>query len=92
MNRFKNTESRNLMALTIALDPTVKDCLRQLLKMGAYNIRHDHMYVFNPETGKHDHMPDPSAWNADLDAFGRKNSMGVCMLRTRQGEWFLNGC
>jgi len=36
-------------------------------------------------------QPDPSAWNADLDAFGGKNNMGVCMLRTRDGEWFLNG-
>jgi len=90
--RFRNSESRNLMAFVLALDPTMRDTLRQLLRMGAYNIRHDHMYVLNKETGKYDYLPDPTAWNADLDAFGGKNNMGVTMLRTRQGEWFLNGC
>jgi hypothetical protein len=90
--RFKSVEGRKLMVLTLAMDPNVRQCLRQLLRMGAYNIRPDHMYVLNRETGKYDYLPDPGAWNADLDAFGGKNNMGVTMLRSREGEWFLNGC
>ncbi len=41
--RFKNTESRNLMALALALDPKAAPHIRQLFRMGAYNIRHDYM-------------------------------------------------
>lgn len=89
--RFRNQESRNLMVLTLGMDPNVRDCLRSLLRMGAYNIRPDRMLVRNP-SGSYDELPDPGAWNADLDAFGGKNNMGVTMLRTREGEWFLNGC
>jgi len=64
--------------------------LRQFLSMRVYNIRHDTMLVRQPDN-TYMRQPDPSAWNADLDAFGGKNNMGVCMLRTRDGEWFLNG-
>jgi hypothetical protein len=100
--RFKNPQARQLMALVLALDPSIKGALRQLFKMGAYNIRPDYMYVsegrrseatiHNPQTEKYERTEDPCAWNADLDAFGRKNAMGVSLLRSRQGEWFLNGC
>lgn len=90
-NRFKSVEARNLLAFTLALDPTMVDCLRQLLRMGAYNIRPDSMYVRNRE-GVYDRTADPSAWNADLDAFGGKNNMGVTMLKGQDGGWFLNGC
>lgn len=89
--RFRNQETRNLLALALALDPSAKPMVKRLLKMGAYEIRHDWMYVLNKTTGQYDHLPDPSAFNANLDAFGRKNSMGVCLLRSRDGEWFLNG-
>lgn len=91
-SRFKTEETRGLLALAVAMDPKVAPLVRQLFRMGAYNIRHDFMYVKNPKTGEYDHVPDPCAFNANLDAFGRKNSMGVCLLRTRDGEWFLNGC
>ncbi len=97
--RFKSEEARNLMALTLALDPSMTDCLRQLLRMGAYNIRPDRMYVKGQgckcgcaNTAAYDEVPDPGAWNADLDVFGGRNNMGVTMLRGRDGKWFLNGC
>lgn len=91
-NRFKNKSARDLLAFTLVLDPTMQETLRALLRMGAYNIRPDSMYVLNSKTGKYDYISDPSAWNADLDAFGGKNNMGVTMLRSRDSEWFLNGC
>jgi hypothetical protein len=90
--RFRNQETRNLLALVVALDPTAAPVVRRFLKMKAYNIRHDWMYVLNKATGQHERLPDPCAFNADLDAFGGKNNMGVCLLRSRDGEWFLNGC
>lgn len=91
-NRFRNQETRNLLALVIAMDPTALPTVKRFLKMKAYNIRHDWMYVLNKATGRYDRLPDPCAFNADLDAFGGKNNMGVCLLRSRDGEWFLNGC
>lgn len=90
-NRFKNKAARDLLAFTLALDPTMRDSLRSLLRMGAYNIRPDRMYVRNKD-GSYSESVDAGAWNADLDAFGGKNNMGVTMLRSRDGEWFLNGC
>lgn len=89
--RFRNQETRNLLSFVLALDPTVKPMVKRLLKMKAYEIQHDWMYVLNKETGNYDYLPDPCAFNANLDAFGGKNNMGVCLLRSRAGEWFLNG-
>jgi len=90
--RFRNQETRNLLALVVALDPTAAQTVKRFLKMGAYEIRHDWMYVRDPATGKYDRIPDPTAFNANLDAFGGKNNMGVSLMRSRDGEWFLNGC
>lgn len=90
--RFRDQGTRNLLGLVVALDPTAAPMVRRLLKMGAYEIRHDWMYVLNKATGKYDRVPDPCAFNANLDAFGGKNNMGVSLLRSRNGEWFLNGC
>jgi hypothetical protein len=89
--RFRDQETRNLLALAVALDPTAAPIVRRFLKMKAYNIRHDWMYVLNKATGKYDRVPDPCAFNADLDAFGGKNNMGVSLMRSRDGEWFLHG-
>lgn len=89
--RFRNQETRNLLATVLAMDPSARPMVKRFLKMGAYEIRHDWMYVRNDQTGRYDQVPDPCAFNANLDAFGRKNSMGVCLLRSRDGEWFLNG-
>ncbi len=80
------------MAFVVAMDPTVKENLMRLFRMGAYNIRPDHMHVLNRTTNQYEQMSDPGAWNADLDAFGGKNNMGVTMLRDKEGNWFLNGC
>lgn len=90
--RFRNRETRNLLSFSMALDPTAVSCVKKLLKMGAYDIRHDWMYVLDQTTRKYDRVPDPTAFNASLDAFGGKNNVGVTLLRSRDGEWFLNGC
>lgn len=90
--RFKNQAARDLMSLTLLLDPTMRTCLRQMIRMGAYNIRPDYMYIMSSTAWKHEQVQDPAAWNGDIDAFGGRNNMGIMMLRTDQGEWFLNGC
>ena len=84
--RFRSKEARALMALTLAMDPTMAGQLRHLFRMGAYDIRPDYMYVFNRYTGKYDRMDDPGAWNATLFAH-----VGVSLLRGQDGVWFLNG-
>jgi hypothetical protein len=86
MSRFRSSQARELMAFTLALDPTMSDMLRRMFRMGAHDIRPDHMYVFNPATGKHDYMADPGAWNARIN-----EHVGVSLLRGRDGVWFLNG-
>lgn len=88
--RFRNRETRSLLALVVAMDPAATPMVRKFLDLGAYDIRHDWIWVLNA-TGKYDQAPDPCAFNATLDAFGGKNNMGVCLLRSRDGEWFLNG-
>lgn len=82
---FVSKEARNLMAFTLAIDPTMSEQVRHLFRMGAHNIRPDYMYVRNGK-GSYDRMPDPGAWNADITP-----QVGVSLLRGRDGVWFLNG-
>jgi len=84
--RFRTPADRALMALTLALDPSMTEMLRRMLRMGAHDIRADYMYIFNPTTGKHDYMDDPGAWNARIN-----QHVGVSLLRGKDGVWFLNG-
>lgn len=84
-SRFKSPEVRNMMAFTLALDPTMAEGVRKLFRMGAHNIRHDWMYVRQPD-GNYHRLPDPTAWNADIN-----QHVGICLLRSRDGEWWLNG-
>jgi len=86
MKRFRSKADRDLMSVSLAMDPLAKEHILRLFRMGAHNIRHDWMYVLNRETGKYDRVPDPSAFNADINVH-----VGVSLLRTRDGQWFLNG-
>ncbi len=83
--RFKNKETRNLMALALALDPTMRDSVRQLFRMGVRNIRHDHIVRTTPN-GKVEWIPDPGAWSGDINPH-----VGIMLLRNKDGGWWLNG-
>ena len=74
------------MAFTLALDPTVKEGLRKMIRMGARNIHPDYMYIFNSITGMYDRVDDPCAWNGYTSS-----KVGVSLIRGRDGVWFLNG-
>lgn len=82
---FKSKEARSLMALTLAIDPTMAPVLRQMIRMGAHSIHPDYMLVMKPEGG-YTRVDDPGAWNGYINA-----SVGVSLLRGRDGVWFLNG-
>ena len=91
--RFRSQKDRDLMVLVLAMDPSVSKALREMFRMGVRNIRHDHMYIYNPRTGQHDYLPDPTAWSGDINPH-----VGIMMLRgtpeTRNepgAEWWLNG-
>ena len=56
--RFKSKADRELMALALAMDPTMKDAVRKLFRMGVRNIRHDRILFSNPG-GSPFEVPDP---------------------------------
>lgn len=86
MKRFRNQEARQLMAFTLAMDPTMSEMLRRMLRMGVNNIYPDYMLVQKEGGCGYEPLPDPSAW------MGRINQhVGVMLLRGRDGVWFLNG-
>ncbi len=80
-------EHRNFLAFVLAIDPQARKALSQMKRLKAYNLRPDYMLVRNPVTNVHDRLPDPGVWNADMDAFGGTNNMGVCMIRRPDGSW-----
>lgn len=92
--RFRTPEARAFMAFVLAMDPTVAPVLRQMFRMGVRNIRFDHMHIFNPQTGRHDYLPDPCAWAGDIN-----QHVGVMMLKGSSGvdrndpsaTWWING-
>jgi hypothetical protein len=92
--RFKTPEARALMALVLALDPTVAPELRHMFRKGVRNIRFDHMSVLNHQTGKYDYLPDPCAWMGDIN-----QHVGIMLLKGSSGvdrnhpdaKWWLNG-
>jgi hypothetical protein len=83
--RFKSPEVRKLMAFTLALDPTMADGVRKLFRMGVRNIRHDTMLVRQAD-GSYAQLPDPCAWMGDIN-----QQVGIMLLRSKDGEWWLNG-
>lgn len=84
MSAFRK-ETRGLMALVLAMDPTVSEPLRRMIRMGAKDIHPDYMYVRKAD-GTYEHTADPCAWNGTINKF-----LGVSLLRGRDGQWFLNG-
>lgn len=82
---FSSEKSRSLMALTLAIDPTMAPVLRQMIRMGVHSIHPDYMLV-KAADGIYDRTDDPGAWNGYINA-----SVGVSLLRGRDGVWFLNG-
>jgi hypothetical protein len=82
--RFKNEQARNLLRLTLAMDPTMTDMLRRMLRMGAHNIRPDYMLIRKGDT--YEQVDDPGCWIARLTPY-----IGVMLLRGKDGVWFLNG-
>lgn len=88
--RFRSPEARNLMCLALSLDPGLAPDLRHFIRMGVRDIRPDYMLVKNHETDKYDYMDDPGAWNATLD-LPSGSIMLVCLLRGRDGKWFITG-
>jgi hypothetical protein len=84
MTKFRNPEARSLMALTLAMDPEMAPELRQFLRM-ATDVRPDYMLVRGAD-GKYTRTADPGAW------LGRVNDcVGVMLLRSGPGDWWLNG-
>jgi len=86
--RFRNEESRNLMAFVVACDPSVKKVLRTFLR-SVRDIKHDRMSVRQADNTYKD-MPDPSAWSGVF----KKPSLGyhgMTLLRSENGEWWING-
>jgi len=83
--RFRTPEARAFMALVLAMDPTVAPWLRKMFRMGVRNIRHDRILFTNPG-GTPFEVPDPGAWSGDINP-----NVGIMLLRTREGEWWLNG-
>ena len=91
--RFRSKADRDLMAFAMAMDPNMKEHVMKLFRMKVRNIRADYMTVKVGDgssteqypTG-YDHLPDPGAWSGDITPH-----VGVMLLRTRKGEWWLNG-
>jgi hypothetical protein len=91
---FKTPEARALMALVLAMDPTIAPHLRMMIRRGVRNIRHDHMSVLNRQTGKYDYLPDPCAWSGDITPH-----VGMMLLKGSSGvdrnhpdaKWWTNG-
>jgi hypothetical protein len=83
-SKFRDQSARSLMALTLAMDPTVAPELRQFLRMST-DVHPDYMHV-RDSGGKYHRMPDPGAWLGTVNA-----RVGVALLRDRSGGWFLNG-
>lgn len=77
-------EERTLFALILKFDPEARKVFSQLKRMGATNLRLDHMYNRNAE-GTYTRNPDPGAWNADLPRYG-----GICAIRFPD-EWSIHG-
>jgi len=83
--RFRSKTDRDLMALALAMDPTMAEGVRKLFRMGVRNIRHDRI-LFTNVGGTPFEVPDPGAWSGDINPH-----VGIMLLRTREGEWWLNG-
>lgn len=83
--RFRSPQDRSLMALALAMDPTLRPVLRRFLRMGVRNIRHDRI-LFTQKDGPCVEAPDPGAWSGDITP-----QVGCMLLRSREGEWWMNG-
>lgn len=79
-------EHRNLLALVLTMEPQARKMYAILMKMGAKNIRPDHMYVRQAD-GKYERMPDPGAWNCQIDRCG---GMMVALIRHGINDWSLH--
>ena len=93
-NRFKNQEARHLMLTTLVMDPSVRECLRRMLSMGATNIRPDYMLIRKRESNdpdsyhgsQYNRVDDPGTWLGKVN-----DNLGVMMIKGPDGKWFLNG-
>lgn len=79
-------EHRDILASILKSDKSARAAYAHLMRCGAKDIRPDYMLVRN-ESGTYDRLPDFGAWNAYIPRFG---GMSACMLRGRDGVWFLN--
>lgn len=82
-------EHRNLLRLVMAIDPKIIPQLRILIRMGATNLRPDYMLLRDHDTGEVTRLDDPGAWNGIIEP-RPYISMSLCLLRHRDGGWFLH--
>lgn len=88
-SRFRSSQARAFMALTLAMDPTMKEQLQHFIRMGVRDIRPDYMLVRNPKTDVYEYMDDPSVWNGVL-ILPSGASMSVNLIRFRDGKWSIH--
>lgn len=82
-------EHRNLLRLTMALDPKIIPHLRTLIRMGVSNFRPDYMLLRDTETGTVTRLDDPGAWNGMIEP-RPYTSFSLCLLRHRDGTWSIH--
>lgn len=88
MNRFRNQNARGLMALTLAMDPSLATELRTYIRMGVKDIHPDYMLQRNAE-GKVESLDDPNAWNGILKT--KNVYLRVILVRHQDGKWAIHG-
>lgn len=89
MERFRNAESRNLLAFVVACDPSIKKDLRTFLK-SVVDIKHDRMHI-KRQDNTYEEVPDPGAWTGLLKGGSKFGYSGMSLTRMRDGSWYLNG-
>jgi hypothetical protein len=86
----KDSPARALLAFVLKNDPGSKRCYKNLMRMGAVNIRPDYI-LFRLPSGNCGRADDPGAWNARLPIRGNlNNGITLCMIRHGENDWSIH--
>jgi hypothetical protein len=86
----KDSPARALLAFVLRNDPGAKRCYKNLMRMGAVNIRPDYI-LFRLPSGNYDRTPDPGAWNVSIPFWNNPNEVfHACMMRHGENDWSIH--
>lgn len=88
--RFRTPQARAFMALTLAMDPTMKEQLDIFIRqLKVRDIRPDYMLRRVPGADRCESLDDPSAWNGVV-VLPSGARMSCSLIRFPDGKWSIH--